>query len=892
VTPAEVRPPRAAERVLDRALAGAVYRDDIVGDLHEAFTAVAARRGAPFARLWYLIHVLRLVVRYGLPVTIMSPGANRAPQARGGTAMDRLLMDVRYAFRSLLKHPTTTATIVATLALGIGANAAVFGVVDAMLLHPFVMKDVDRIVMPMTTSPRFTGHRETVSAADFLDWRRDLAGGAIEHVAAADWWDANIVGRDEPERVLGFRVSPDFFTALDGRAALGRTFLPEEEVAANAKRVVLSDGLWRRRFGADTAIVGQPVLIDGSQWIVVGVMPASFTFPLLAEVWSPLTFDEKMARNRTAHYLTVFGRLAGGRTLDDARAQMTTIAQRLAHDHPDTNAQLGAEVLTLSRGMADVGVPAVLGLWQAAGLFVLLIACANIANLLLARAAEREREIAIRLALGSSRGRIVRESMLESGILVAISLPLSLAIGSASLRLMHAMMPARIVRFIAGWDRLGLDAWTVGGTIACAAIAALIFGALPAMHMVRGLVADALKSDGRTGAGPGRQRVRRALVVAEIALALPLLVAAMLSISTIRSFLISWQGYNPNNVLTMRAVLPDARYPDADGRARFAELSLERLSAVPGVAQAAVGNVLPAVDSNSGRSVEIAGQPIAEQSKRPRVDYRVVSPHYFDVLRMPLMSGRAFTALDQKGSEPVAIVSESMARKFWPAGGAIGERVRVADGDWMRIVGICGDVVHDWFDGRVPTLYRPLPQAPSDSLVFALRTGGDPLSIAGEARAAIARVDATQPVFEIMSQRQVLNDRTISLQYIAAVMAAFAGIALLLAILGLYAVMTYLVAQRVREIGVRIALGATRRDVARLTLSQAARLTAVGLAIGFLLSVALSRGMEAGLLGVVSTDLRVTAALAAALGVTALAASYLPARRAASIDPMTALRAE
>src|SRR5262249_3382480 len=326
--------------------------------------------------------------------------------------MDRLFMDVRYALRSLIKRPTMTATIVATLALGIGANAAVFGVVDAMLLHPFVMADVDRIVMPMTTSPRFTGHRETVSPADFLDWRRDLSGGTIEHLAAISWWDAHLVGRDEPELGLGLHVSPDVFAALGGQPALGRTFLQDEEVAANAKRVVLSDGLWKRRFGADPAIVGQPILVDGSQWLVVGVMPPNFTQPHLAELWSPLSFDDKMTRDRTSHFLTVYGRLASGRTLEDARAQMNTIAHRLAPGHKEANEQLGAEVLTLSAGMADVGVPRVLGLWQAAGLFVLLIACANIANLLLARAAEREREIAIRLALGSSRGRIVRESLL------------------------------------------------------------------------------------------------------------------------------------------------------------------------------------------------------------------------------------------------------------------------------------------------------------------------------------------------------------------------------------------------------------------------------------------------------------------------------------------------
>ena len=311
--------------------------------------------------------------------------------------------------------------------------------------------------------------------------------------------------------------------------------------------------------------------------------------------------------------------------------------------------------------------------------------------------------------------------------------------------------------------------------------------------------------------------------------------------------------------------------------------------------------MLPAIDSNARRAIELAGRPAVEPSKAPRVDYRVVSPHYFDVLRVPVLSGRAFAAADQKSSEPVAIVSESMARKFWPAGGAIGERVRIADGPWMRVVGICGDVVHDWFDyqrfaenanGRLPTLYRPIAQAPSDALVFAVRTSGDPLALVPGVRAAIARVDPTQPVFEMMTLRQVQRDRTISLQYIASVMSVFAALALLLALLGLYAVMTVLVTQRVREIGVRMALGATSRDVTRLTLSQAGRLTAIGITIGLLLAVALGRGMEAGLLGIVSSDIRVTAALAAALGAAAVAASYLPARRAASVDPIVALRTE
>jgi len=887
-----LRPPGVAEQLLARALRASPYRDDILGDLYESYAAVAAAHSIPYARCWYWAHAIRLAARTILraqPVSSVQPAKEHR--------MDRLLMDLRFAIRSLVKQPTTTIAIVVTLALGVGANTAVFGVIDALLLRPFTMRNVDRIVMPVSTSPHWSGRRETVSAADFLDWRTSLRGAAIDHLAGMNWWDANLVGRDQPERVLGFFVSPEFFAALDAHAAIGRTFLPQEEITANATRVVLSDGLWRRRFGADPSIVGKSTLIDGAQWLVVGVMPPTFDFPMRAELWGVLSLDEKSARNRSNHYLTVIGRLGDDRTLDEARGELRALSQRLAREHPETNSQLGAEVYTVSRGMADVGVPAVLALWQAAGLFVLLIACANIANLLLARAAEREREIAIRLALGSSRGRVVRGSLLESAMLVVASTPLALAVAWASLRLMRASMPARIVRYIAGWDQMGLDFRTIAVTLTCAAVAALIFGTVPAVQLARGVVSDALKADGRTGAGPGRQRARRVLVVAEIALALPLLVAAMLSISTVTRFLTSWQGYDPNNVLTMRLVLPELRYPDADSRERFTVAALDRLRTMPGAVAVAAGNVLPAIDSNASRAIELPGQPPVDPSKAPRVDYRVVSEQYFEVLRTPLVSGRAFTTADRKGSEAVAIVSEAMARKFWPSGGALDQQIRIANGPWMRVVGICGDIVHDWFDvgttgSRVPTLYRPIAQAPADTFALAIRTTGDPLSLVNDTRIALAKVDATQPIFDVMTLRQVLNEKTISLRYIATVMGVFAGLAVLLAVLGLYAVMTFLVARRVREIGVRIALGATSHDVVRLTLGQAARLTAVGIAVGFVMAVALGRLMEAGLLGIVSSDIRISAALAAGLGATALFSSYLPARRAASVDPIVALRAE
>jgi putative ABC transport system permease protein len=807
--------------------------------------------------------------------------------------MDRLAMDLRLAARSLIKRPMMTATVVMTLACGIGANAAVFGIIDALVIRPFTMRDVDRIVMPVQTVPNEVGKRESVSPANFLDWRRDLEGKSIQDLAAFEWWEANLMGRDEPEHAIGFRVSSRFFDAMGVRPALGRPFLQDEEVLGRDRKVILSDGLWRRRFGQDRSIVGQAVLVDGAQSEVVGVMPAGFDFPMGAEIWAPLAFDPKTAPTRTGTSLTVVGRLAPGRTVADAQAEMAVIAARLQRDFPRENRDRGVTVYTVAAGMRDVGLDAILSLWQAAALFVLLIACANIANLLLARGAERAREMAVRLALGSSRGRIIRESMLESVLLAMTAVPLALAAAWTFLAVIRGFMPGRLIRFVAGWNEMAVDGRMAAVTMALGVIAALAFGALPALQMSRGQVADALKSDGRTGSGPGRQRLRRALVVAEIALAMPLLVAALLSVRSVTRYLADWQGYEPNGVLMFKLALPEARYAGTESRQRFAAASIDALRAVPGVSGATLANVLPAGDSNTSRRIEIAGHPIPEGTLAPAVDYRTVAAGYFEVMRTPLLSGRAFTTADRQDTSPVVVVSQSMAEKFWPEGNAIGSQLRIGREPWATVVGICGDVIHDWFDRRnAPTLYRPVTQGIGDRLMYAVRTTAAPLSVLPDVRRAIAQVDPTQPIFDILPMRQALSEKTIGLQFVAGVMGTFAILALVLAMLGLYAVMSYLVAQRVREIGVRMALGATRRDVTRLALGQAARLTALGLAIGVAAAIALGRLMEAGLLGVISSDIVTPFAIALLLGVTGLASSYLPARRAAAVDPMTALRSE
>jgi putative ABC transport system permease protein len=873
-------PPRLAERMLAAALGATPYRADILGDLRETYAEMCVRRPA-VARWWYRAQACRLSTRFAIRLR---------PTWKRGRAMDRFAMDLRLAVRALAKRPWMSVAVVATLAIGIGANAAVFGVIDALLLRPFPFDDEERIVMPIETTPDSNYRRGTVSPANFLDWRRDLAG-TIDELSACQWWDANLVGRDEPERVEGFHVSPNFFSALGVQPVLGRAFRPEEEARGRDAVAVLSDGLWKRRFGGDPSIVGQSIRVDGGSVKVVGIAPAGFGFPLGAEIWAPLSFDPARAPTRTFHSLTVIGRLAPGVSFKDAAARVEVEGQRLARDFPDDNARRGARLYTLTGGMVDLGMGPILSLWQAAAVFVLLIACANIVNLLLARGSERTREMAVRLALGCSQARLIVESLIESAVLVALAVPLSIGVAWAFLAALHGFLPARLVRFVAGWTSMTINGRLLAITLAVAAVTTIVFGVLPALQFMRRDVSDAMKSDGRSGAAPGRQRLRRALVVAEVALVLPLLVAAMLGVRSVQTFMTAWQGYSPDGVLTVRASLQRSAYPDDEARRRVTERLTDELASLPGVTRAVATNVLPASDSDETTRIEIEGVPV-DPNKRPVVPERTVGDGYFDVLRIPLLSGRAFTSADRADGLPVAIVSASFAQKYLP-GDAIGRRVRLVGKPWMTVVGICGDVVHDWFDERnVPTLYRPIAQEPHTDVIFALRTTMTPSALGPSVRRTFASVDATQPIFDMMPMTQMLQESTIGLQFVAGVMGVFAAIALLLAIVGLYAVMTYLVAQRVREIGVRIALGATASDVFRLALGQAARLTAAGVVIGLTLSVALSRAMEAGLVGVIRTDLRTTLLLAVVLAATGIAASYLPARRASAVDPIVALRSE
>jgi putative ABC transport system permease protein len=891
------RPPRLADWLLRLVLRHSPWRDAVLGDVREEFAAEVLARGRIRACLWYARQIGALVAdRLSGAAPTLRSGFRRldvpvAPVSGDGF-IRTFLHDFRLAARGFRSQPLASGVIVATFALGLGVNAAIFNMFDALLMRPFSIRSIDRLVMLSENSPEDTAPQESVSPASFIDWRKQA--DAFDLMASFDWADRNLAGAREPERVAGFRVSADLFPLVEATPALGGFFTADDEVVGHDRKIVLSDQLWRRRFGSDATVVGRVIRLDGEPYVVVGVAPVGFNFPEGAELWAPLTFDAKEAANRTSRYLTTLARLRPGRTIEQARAEMTTIYARQKAAYPAAGRSYDARVRTFTAGMVDVGMPTILALWQSAALLVLLIAGANVANLLLARGAERQRELAVRLALGASRWRIVRQLLAESLVLALFATPAAIGVAWTALRVCKAAMPAAVVRFVAGWTELGVDGHLLLFTLAAAMGTAVIVGLFPAAQSSRPDVTNVLRDGGRTGtAGVSRSRMRRGLVVAEIALALPLLVASGLSAIGAGRFAGGPQGYDPAGVLRVSTVLPGATYATPGVRRQFAERLVESAARVPGVIVAGTTSSLPANSSNQGRDIEIDGQP-TDPDHPLSVNYRAVSPRYLEALRIPIIRGRGLTDTDREPTQPVAVVSRSMASRYWPGKDAIGQRFRVVrhpERGVVTVVGICGDTIDDWFDSRnQPTMYLPVAQAPDASVLLVARTSGDPASFGPALRAALAAVDPEQPAFQVMTMQEALRQRTIGLRFIAALMAVFGGLALVLAAVGIYAVMAFYVAQRRHEIGIRLALGASRRAVLRLLVGQAGRLSMVGVAIGLVLAVALAKLMESALFGIVSADPRLFAATAIALAGTAIVASLIPARHATRVDPAVALR--
>jgi putative ABC transport system permease protein len=885
------RPPRLASWLAANAVRREPWRHDVLGDLAEEFADVAASASPSRARRWFWRQSLRLIAA---SLLARLAGAGRAVAILlfiGERPMSNFVQELRLASRALRRRPGVTAAIVLTLAIGLGLNAAIFSMIDALLLNPFSFKDVDRMTVLAELSENNPYPKESVAPANFRDFQTQLS--SYDGLAAYSWVEANLSGGDEPERISAFGVSGAFFDMLGARPALGRLIDERDQTFGQHHSIVLSDGLWRRRFGANPDIVGSSVLIDGTPYTVVGVAQPGFVFPESTMAWTPLALSPEDAANRRAIWLTVFGRLKPGVSRDAAAKEATAVYERLREANPDALRTRHLETQAFTIAMIDFGMPTVLGLWQAAALLVLLIAGTNVMNLLLARSEERQRELSVRAAIGATRIRIVRQLVVESMLLATVAVPGALAVAWVGLRALKSMMPATLIRFVPGWDRMTVSWPLLAWTTLFACLAGAVFGLLPAWQASRPNLAGALKDGGRNpSAAAGRGRVRRGLVIAEIAVALPLLVASGLAALGVQRFVNGDQGYDAANVMRAGLVLPDPAYESLDAMRQFTERWQQALEREPGIASVGIASILPATGSDRSRTIEIEGHPV-DPDHPIDVNFRQVTPGLLDTLRIPLVGGRGIETSDRGDTRRVGVVSRSMADKFWPGESPIGKRVKApgVSPEWITVVGVSGDVIHNWFSARnVPTLYVPISQAPTHSLNVVVRSSLPDADVAAAFTRSLAAVDPDIPLFSVSSMRASIEERSTGLRMIGRLMLVFGAVALLLAAIGIYSVMSFYVAQRRHEIGIRLALGASRAGVLRLTLQQASWLAGLGVGIGLALAIALAKVMERALFGVVSPDPALVGGITATLLIVAFVASLVPAQRATRVDPVTSLR--
>jgi len=890
-------PPRLAEAVLGAAIRHQDRRDGVLGDLREEHAALAARRGRRAAGRWYWRQAFSLFLTFAL---------TRPPRTHGERSMDSLdavtrgastgswpgglLRDIRYAWRSVLQRPATSATIIVALALGLAANGVIFSLADAIVLRPFRFPGIGRLATVVSEPKQPLFDRDSVAPADFLEWRREA--DVFEHLSAVEWWDVNVTGGDRPEALAGVRVSPGFFDAVGVHPFLGRGFLASEGTAGSNRRVVISHSLWRSRYDGDPGIVGRTVDLGGETHEIVGVAPRGFELPLGVQAWAPLVFDEQAARERGRGWLMVVGRLADGVTFDQAQRRMEAIVARQAREHPDTNKDRAVTVLTFTHGMGDPGAGAFVAIWQAAALLLLLIGCANVANLLLVRGAERQREMALRLALGASRFQVAMQMLVEGALLATAGVAVALPLAYAGVRATRLSFPASIQRWVPGWDHLHLQFSTFAVMAALAGVATLLSALVPALQSARAATAEGLQRGGRTTTG-GRGWMRAVFGAAQIALAITLVTASGMAIQSARRATEGPLGFEPEGVLTASAVLPDATYEDAQRRRQFAARVVEELAKSPAIVRSGITSTLPYGGSNTSRALRIEGSVQALAEART-VDFRRVSPDYLGTLRVPLLAGRAIGPGDDGRALPVALVSRSLADRYWPGQDPIGRRFRLGqDETLLTVVGVAGEVSNDWFlrEAR-PTVYRPLAQDPPYAVAIVARVAGDPLSLAGVMRRAVAAADPDLPLNNLRTMPVVIREHATGIRYAADALGIMGGVGLFLAVLGVYSLVSFATARRTQEIGIRTALGATPSDVVRLTLAGGARIAAVGVTIGLVLALAVGRAMEGLLFRTVSLSVPLTVGVALCLGAVALAACIQPARRATAVDPTIALKAE
>ena len=810
--------------------------------------------------------------------------------------MRTLWQDVKYGARAMRANPGFTLVAVSALALGVGANTAIFSVVNAVLLRPLQYPNAGRVVAIQELSPE--GRRVQVTPANFLDWREQAT--VFERMAAIFTRTANLAEGSEAERIDLAMTSAGFFDVFGVRPKSGRFFLPEEEQAGHAPVVVLSHALWQRRFGADASVVGRSVTLDGRPYTVVGVAPENFSYPDRTEAWVPpfarvptLSPDQDVERARGFGFLSAVALLRQGETLGHARAEMETITARLRQQYPESNSKRFDRVVTLHEHLVGESSRALLLLLGAVAL-VLLIACANVANLLLARAAGRQKEMAVRVALGATRLRLVRQLLVESVLLALAGGAAGLLLGWWGLDILKGLLPAEFPRLA----DIGVDPRVLGFTLLVSCATGLAFGLAPALQFTRPDVQGALKESARGSTGGARAgRLRNALIVSEVALSLVLLVGAGLLFRSFMSLRAVELGFRPQHILTFRLAPSGERFQTDAQYASFYRDVAERVAALPGVEAVGVINTLP-LSKGPTAGIQIEGRPQVRRDQQPSVNYRSVGADYFRAAGIPVLKGRAPGARDTMDAPLVVAVNQALVRRDFPGEEPVGKRISYGIGPdgrpiWKEIVGVVVDVRSEE-PGRepAPEIYASSLQDPFMGMSYVVRSSVEPESLAPAVREAVRALDKAQPVAEVRTLEQLVGESFAQPRFNSLLLGLFACMALLLAAAGIYGVMSYAVTQRTHEIGIRIALGARNADVLRLVVGRGMALALAGVGVGLVAAFVLTRLMAGLLYGVAAADPLTFAAVALLLSAVALLASYVPARRATKVDPMIALRYE
>jgi putative ABC transport system permease protein len=810
--------------------------------------------------------------------------------------MSTLLQDLRYGLRMLAKSPGFTAVAVLTLALGIGANTAIFSMVNALLLHPYNFDNLDRLVKVWENRGIDEGYNARFMApADAADLRANVKPFA--DLTTFRCGTINLTAKDNVDQALGCHVSANFFDVLRAKPAMGRAFFPEEDQAGREQVAIVSHGFWERRYGSDPELLGQAIQLDGRSYTVVGIMPQQFDYPVPMELWIPLALTPEAAADRTKLSLEVLARLKPGVSVAARGAALDAFSQRLAQEYPKTNAGRELTFLQLRKELYLYTVP-LFGLLQAAAGFVLLLACANLANLLFARIIGRQKEIAVRVALGANRGQLAKLFVCETTLLALLAGGVAVAVSFWAVGLLRTSISPDWTKWVPGWDGIQVDPAVLAFTILVAAAVGVFFGLATALHSGRVDLNKTLKEAGPGSMTRARGRLRSALVVSQVVFALVLLVCAGLTIQGFARIARAYQGFEPAGVFRTRINLPAKSYDEGTKIGSFYENLLRETSALPGVISAGLITNTPASNvDNESTFFTIEGRPVLEANEVPSADLQLASAGYFETLGIPRIAGRALSPADTLGAARVAVISQSMATRYWPGRDAVGQRFKLGRADsttpWMTVVGVVGEVRQNWWNPPAkPTIYEPFFQAPATGMTLVMRTTANPTSYSSAVRGVVRRLDASLASTKGGTLESEVVDSIAIIRIMGILMGIFGLVALSLSSVGVYGVISESIAQRTHEIGIRLALGAHPRDVLWLVLAQSLKLTAIGIAIALPISYWIGRTMATLLYGLVSVNLAVLGGFTAVLLVVALAASSIPARRAMRVDPMVALRYE